>query len=95
MGTVVRGRFLVQSSFGLLVLLASAATILAEPRPCRSVTYAGSDYTVCEIDLRQHVVQFFWNRADGRPPLRLADQDDAHIYFFDRLLDLRRAAEAK
>ncbi len=32
-----------------------------------SITYDGSDYTVCEIDLRQRVVKFFWNRADGHP----------------------------
>jgi len=63
----VRGRFLVRLGFGLLLLLPSAAAILAEPLPCRSFTYEGSDYTVCEIDLRQQVVKFFWNRADGHP----------------------------
>jgi len=64
---LVRGRFLVRLGFGLLLLLPSAAAILAEPLPCRSFTYEGSDYTVCEIDLRQQVVKFFWNRADGHP----------------------------
>jgi uncharacterized protein YigE (DUF2233 family) len=48
----VRGRFLVRLGFGLLLLLPSAAAILAEPPPCQSVTYEGSDYTVCKIDLR-------------------------------------------
>ena len=63
----MRERFLVRLGFGLLLLLPSAAAILAEPPPCRSVTYEGSDYTVSEIDLRQQVVKFFWNRADGHP----------------------------
>ena len=51
------GRFLVRLGFGLLLLLPSAAAILAEPLPFRSFTYEGSDYTVCEIDLRQQVVK--------------------------------------
>ncbi len=38
-----------------------------EPSPCRAVTHEGSDYTVCEVDLRREVVRFFWKRADGQP----------------------------
>ncbi len=53
--------------FGLLAVLAWAPSALAEPSPCRVVTYERSDYTVCEIDLRRQVVRFFWRRADGQP----------------------------
>jgi len=64
---LVTGRFLVRLGFGLLILLPAAAAILAEPLPCRAITHEGSDYTVCEIDLRRQVVNFFWKRADGHP----------------------------
>jgi len=53
--------------FGLLAVLAWAPSALAEPSPCRAVTHEGSDYTVCEVDLRREVVRFFWKRADGQP----------------------------
>src|SRR6266852_5983176 len=64
---LVTGRFLVRLGFGLLILLPAAAASLAEPLPCRAITHEGSDYTVCEIDLRRQVVNFFWKRADGHP----------------------------
>ena len=34
--------------------------------PCRSVSFEGNGYTVCEADLRQDVIQLFWKNGDGR-----------------------------
>jgi uncharacterized protein YigE (DUF2233 family) len=39
----------------------------AESDPCRSVTFEGNGYTVCEADLRQDVIQLFWKKGDGHP----------------------------
>ena len=61
------GHFIVRLGFGLLILLIRAPATLAESAPCRAITHEGSDYTVCEIDLRRQVVKFFWKRPDGQP----------------------------
>jgi uncharacterized protein YigE (DUF2233 family) len=66
-GMPLPGHFIVRLGFGLLILLMRAPGTLAESAPCRAITHEGSDYTVCEIDLRQQVAKFFWNRADGHP----------------------------
>jgi uncharacterized protein YigE (DUF2233 family) len=52
---------------GLLISLSLAPAILAKPPPCRGVTHERGYYTVCEIDLRQQVVKFFWKKPDGQP----------------------------
>jgi len=52
---------------GLFLFLSSAPAIVAKSPPCRSVTHERSDYTVCEISLRQQVVKLFWKRPDGQP----------------------------
>ena len=39
----------------------------AEADPCRSVSFEGNGYTVCEADLRQDAIQLFWKKGDGRP----------------------------
>jgi uncharacterized protein YigE (DUF2233 family) len=54
-------------ALALLALLAWAPSAFAEPSACRAVAHEGSNYTVCEVDLRRRVVRFFWRRADGQP----------------------------
>jgi uncharacterized protein YigE (DUF2233 family) len=66
-GMPLPGHFIVRLGFGLLILLIRASATLAESAPCRAITHEGSDYTVCEIDLRYQVVRFFWKRPDGQP----------------------------
>lgn len=39
----------------------------AQAVPCRSVTFEGNQYSVCEVDLRQDVIRLFWKGGDGRP----------------------------
>ena len=50
-----------------LMFAGSGATFAAEPSPCQNVSFEGSDYAVCEFDLRRQRVQLFWKAADGRP----------------------------
>ena len=40
---------------------------LAATPPCRSMEYERNDYTVCDIDLREHTVRLYWKRSDGTP----------------------------
>ena len=44
-----------------------SSAVFAAPIPCRSVSFEGSAYTVCEIDLRRHGVRLFWRKPDGEP----------------------------
>ena len=39
----------------------------AETRPCRVMEYEHNAYTVCEADLRKHMVRLYWKRPDGTP----------------------------
>src|SRR6201990_733181 len=39
----------------------------AESRPCRVMEHERNAYTVCEVDLRQHMVRLYWKRPDGTP----------------------------
>ena len=64
---IVMGRFLAGLGSGLLVLSSWVSPVLAEPLPCWSVRHEGSDYTVCEVDLRRQLLKFFWKRPDGQP----------------------------
>src|SRR5436190_1300710 len=64
---LVMGRFLAGLGSGLLVLSSWVSPVLAEPLPCWSVRHEGSDYTVCEVDLRRQLLKFFWKRPDGQP----------------------------
>jgi uncharacterized protein YigE (DUF2233 family) len=55
-------------------LLLAAATSLglnnsapAETQPCRSMEYDRNPYTICEADLRKHMVRLYWKRSDGTP----------------------------
>ena len=66
-GMPLPGHFIVRLGFGLLILLIRAPATFAESAPCRAITHEGSDYTVCEIDLRHQVVKFFWKRPNGQP----------------------------
>jgi uncharacterized protein YigE (DUF2233 family) len=43
---------------------------LAETRPCHSMQYERNGYTVCEVDLRKHMVRLYWKRSDGRTAQR-------------------------
>ena len=52
------------SFVGLFFCVRAAA---AESDPCRSVTFEGNGYTVCEADLRQDVIRLFWKKGDGHP----------------------------
>ena len=52
---------------GFVGLILSARVGAAESDQCRSVNFEGSDYTVCEADLRKDVIQLFWKKGDGRP----------------------------
>jgi uncharacterized protein YigE (DUF2233 family) len=40
---------------------------LAEAPPCRSMEYERNPYTVCEADLRKHIIRLYWKRLDGIP----------------------------
>ncbi len=59
----------------------------AEAVPCRSETFEGNSFTVCEVDLRQDTVRLFWKERDGRPynflqalPQRV-DEDSGPLLF--------------
>jgi len=56
------------------ILLAAATSLaaynnsaLAETRPCRSMEYERSAYTICEVDLRKQTIRLYWKRSDGTP----------------------------
>jgi uncharacterized protein YigE (DUF2233 family) len=58
----------------IVFLLAAATGIVAhgdgaraESRPCRAMEYERNAYTVCEVDLRKHMVRLYWKRPDGTP----------------------------
>jgi uncharacterized protein YigE (DUF2233 family) len=63
-----------------IAFLLAAATSLAahcnsaraETRPCRSMEYEHSAYTICEVDLRKHTVRLYWKRSDGAPYAHLS-----------------------
>jgi uncharacterized protein YigE (DUF2233 family) len=44
-----------------------SSTVSAAPIPCRSLSFEGAAYTVCEVDLRRHAVRLFWRKPDGAP----------------------------
>ncbi len=50
-----------------LTLAVCASAAFAAPGPCQGVTHDGSSYTVCEADLRRHVVRLFWKKAGSEP----------------------------
>ena len=51
----------------LLAPFSAGQNAVAEPAPCRAVTYENNAYTVCEVDLRLETVRLFWKRPDGAP----------------------------
>jgi uncharacterized protein YigE (DUF2233 family) len=57
----------------IALLLAAAISLglnnsaLAEAQPCRSMEYERNPYTICEVDLRKHMVRLYWKRSDGTP----------------------------
>jgi uncharacterized protein YigE (DUF2233 family) len=57
------------SKLGLLlfVFLIPEVSVRSESAPCQPVTYEHSEYTVCEVDLRQQSVRLFWKKPDGYP----------------------------
>jgi uncharacterized protein YigE (DUF2233 family) len=55
-------------------LLAAATSLaahnnsaLAETRPCHSMEYERSAYTICEVDLRKQTIRLYWKQSDGSP----------------------------
>jgi len=52
---------------GFLALSLCAPSARAASTPCQAVAHEGSSYTVCEVDLRRHVVKLFWRKPDGEP----------------------------
>src|SRR5215813_6898653 len=42
-------------------------SVLAETRPCRSMEYELNPYTICEVDLRKHMLRLYWKNSDGTP----------------------------
>jgi uncharacterized protein YigE (DUF2233 family) len=51
----------------LLAPFSAEQNAVAEPAPCRAVTYESNSYTVCEVDLRRQTIRLFWKRPDGIP----------------------------
>lgn len=39
----------------------------AQAQPCQPLAYQGSDYVVCEIDVRRYRLRTFWRGPDGAP----------------------------
>src|SRR5215469_12151872 len=58
-----------------IALLVAAATslaphnnsVLAEAQPCRPMEYERNPYTICEVDLRKHMLRLYWRNSDGTP----------------------------
>jgi uncharacterized protein YigE (DUF2233 family) len=48
-------------------LAAHNNSALGETRPCRSMEYERNAHTICEVDLRNHTVRFYWKKSDGTP----------------------------
>jgi uncharacterized protein YigE (DUF2233 family) len=42
-------------------------SVLAEIQPCRSMVYERNPYTICEVDLRKHMLRLYWKKSDGTP----------------------------
>jgi prepilin-type processing-associated H-X9-DG protein len=51
----------------LLVGAGEARASSATQNACQPISAAGSDYSVCTIDLRRHEVALFWKGPDGEP----------------------------
>ena len=56
-----------------IALLVAAATsfgsnsLLAETQPCGPMEYERNPYTICEVDLRKHMLRLYWRNSDGTP----------------------------
>jgi uncharacterized protein YigE (DUF2233 family) len=48
-------------------LAAHTGRTLAETQPCRLFEYERNAYTICEVDLRKHIVRIHWKRSDDTP----------------------------
>ena len=60
-------------------LLAAATSLathnnsaLAETQPCRSMVHERNPYTICEVDLRRHMLSLYWKKSDGTPYAHLS-----------------------
>jgi uncharacterized protein YigE (DUF2233 family) len=42
-------------------------SVLAETQPCRLMEYERNSYTICEVDLRKHMLRLYWKKSDGSP----------------------------
>jgi hypothetical protein len=42
-------------------------SVLAETQPCRPMEYERNPYTICEVDLRKHILRLYWKHSDGTP----------------------------
>ena len=51
----------------LLAPFSAEQNAVAEPAPCRAVTYETNSYTVCEVDLRRETIRLFWKRPECAP----------------------------
>src|SRR5262249_7614044 len=41
--------------------------VLAETQPCRPMEYERNPYTICEVDLRKHMLRLYWKNSEGMP----------------------------
>jgi uncharacterized protein YigE (DUF2233 family) len=51
----------------LLTTLCTMQGALGAASPCRTITFEGGTYAVCEVDPRKQSIQLFWKRPDGAP----------------------------
>src|SRR5262249_37388538 len=59
-------------TIGLLVAAATSlvphnSSVLAETQPCRPMEYERNPYTICEVDLRKHMLRLYWKNSEGMP----------------------------
>ena len=59
-------------TIGLLVAAATSlvphnSSVLAETQPCRPMGYERNPYTICEVDLREHMLRLYWKNSVGMP----------------------------
>jgi len=54
-------------ALALLIFLIPAVSVRAESAPCQPVKFEHSEYTVCEVNLRQQFLRLFWKKPDGHP----------------------------
>lgn len=51
----------------LAASLPAANDVRAQAPTCAPLAHVGAGYTVCEVDLRRHMVRLYWKRPSGAP----------------------------